>query len=322
MEFVQFFPTALVWPPEFAGLLWVGQLRYLCGAWLTNKYGQRFMADHDRDRMELATRDTVARAIASEVIEGRGSPHGGVWMSVAHLGRNQVRAFLEETFPGGAFRTGELEQTGIDLTTDSLEVAPTAHFFNGGVVIDESCRTTIPGLFAAGEVVGGLHGANRIEDNAITEALVFGAIAGDAAAEYANRCDDAPLFEGSPPVRRTSSDPAWCDQTASAIGSRMWLAAGPVRSTATLAETADWLRDVRDDAGRRCAREIESMATLGEVITRSALARPASMGAHYLIDSVAEEDSMGTTFASLDDQIHVERRKSPSLVSRPERALA
>src|SRR3989441_964581 len=176
MEMVQFHPTGLVIPGSLmTGALLEEGLRG-AGGHLKNGLGERFMERYDPERMERSTRDLVARAAFLEVAEGRGSPNGGVWIDVSHLGAEVV----EKNFRGMVKRCRDF---GRDLARGPVEVGPTTHFMMGGVVIDTACRTAIEGLFAAGEDTGGVHGANRLGGNGVAESTVFGGIAGDVMAE-------------------------------------------------------------------------------------------------------------------------------------------
>jgi len=178
MEMVQFHPTGLVIPGSLmTGALLEEGLRG-AGGHLKNGLGERFMERYDPERMERSTRDLVARAAFLEVAEGRGSPNGGVWIDVSHLGAEVV----EKNFRGMVKRCRDF---GRDLARGPVEVGPTTHFMMGGVVIDTACRTAIEGLFAAGEDTGGVHGANRLGGNGVAESTVFGGIAGDVMAEAA-----------------------------------------------------------------------------------------------------------------------------------------
>lgn len=177
MEMVQFHPTGLVIPGSLmTGALLEEGLRG-AGGHLRNGLGERFMARYDPVRMERATRDLVSRAVFFEIAAGRASPHGGVWLDVSHLGAT----FVERHFRGMVRRCRDF---GRDLAREPVEVAPTAHFMMGGVVINGECRTRLDGLFAAGEDAGGVHGANRLGGNGVAESTVFGGIAGDVMAEF------------------------------------------------------------------------------------------------------------------------------------------
>src|ERR671918_430210 len=176
MEMVQFHPTGLVIPGSLmTGALLEEGLRG-AGGHLRNGLGERFMARYDAARMERSTRDLVSRASFLEVVEGRGTPNGGVWIDVSHLGVDVV----ERNFRGMVRRCRDF---GRDLARGPVEVGPTAHFLMGGVVIDTACRTAIEGLFAAGEDAGGVHGANRLGGNGVAESTGFGGLAGDVMAD-------------------------------------------------------------------------------------------------------------------------------------------
>src|SRR5258705_10262308 len=177
MEMVQFQPTGLVIPGSLmTGALLEEGLRG-AGGYLRNGQGERFMARYDAARMERSTRDLVSRASFLEVVEGRGTPNGGVWIDVSHLGADVV----ERNFRGMVRRCRDF---GRDLARGPVEVGPTTHFMMGGVVVDTACRTAIDGLFAAGEDTGGVHGANRLGGNGVAESTVFGGIAGDMMADF------------------------------------------------------------------------------------------------------------------------------------------
>ena len=207
MEFVQFHPTGMVWPPSVRGILVTEGVRGEGGR-LTNSKGDRFMFDYvpemfagdhaatveESDQWveevvsgklatvrrppELLTRDVVAKAINSEVKAGRGSPHGGAFLDISHRGKEAILAKL----PSMHHQFKEL--AGVDISQEPMEVGPTAHYVMGGVVVDaESQETTVPGLFACGEVASGLHGANRLGGNSLSDLIVFGKRAGEHAAK-------------------------------------------------------------------------------------------------------------------------------------------
>src|SRR5881296_758788 len=179
MEFVQFHPTGMVWPPGVQGLLVTEAVRGEGGI-LRNKNGERFMEKHDPKRMELSTRDVVARAIYTEVKEGRGTEHGGAYLDISHKPAEYVKRKLPSMYH--QFK----ELADVDITKGPMEVGPTCHYMMGGVRVEaETAATTVPGLFAAGEVAAGLHGANRLGGNSLSDLLVFGRRAGLAAAEHA-----------------------------------------------------------------------------------------------------------------------------------------
>src|SRR5213593_2680321 len=208
MEMIQFHPTGLVIPGSLmTGALLEEGLRG-AGGQLRNGLGERFMARYDPARLERSTRDLVSRASFTEVTQGRGTPNGGVWIDVSHLGAEVV----ERNFRGMVRRCRDF---GRDLARGPVEVGPTAHFMMGGVVVDPTCHTAIEGLFAAGEDTGGVHGANRLGGNGVAESTVFGGIAGDVMAAFVEgrampRMADALVDETagrlSAPLGRTDGD--------------------------------------------------------------------------------------------------------------------
>jgi succinate dehydrogenase / fumarate reductase flavoprotein subunit len=180
-ELVQFHPSGLIEPENAAGTL-VSEAARGEGGILRNGLGERFMARYDPERMELSTRDRVALATYTEIMEGRGTPNGGVWLDVSHLPRETIMQRLPRVYQT------LLELQMLDITKKPIEVAPTAHYSMGGVWTDpEDYGTGIEGLYAIGEASSGLHGANRLGGNSLIELLVGGRIVGEAAAAYSAR---------------------------------------------------------------------------------------------------------------------------------------
>src|SRR6201988_251668 len=187
MEFVQFHPTGMVWPPGVQGILVTQAVRGEGGI-LRNKAGERFMEKYDPKKMELSTRDVVARAIYTEVREGRGTEHGGAFLDISHKPAEYVKRKLPSMYHQF------LELADVDITKGPMEVGPTCHYMMGGVRVEaETAATTVPGLYAAGEVAAGLHGANRLGGNSLSDLLVFGRRAGLAAAAHAKQIDVPPV---------------------------------------------------------------------------------------------------------------------------------
>jgi succinate dehydrogenase / fumarate reductase flavoprotein subunit len=204
MEFTQFHPTGMVWPPSVRGTLVTEGVRGEGGI-LTNSEGKRFMFGYVPERFasetadtveeaalwlggdknarrppELLTRDVVAKAINAEVGAGRGSPHGGVFLDIA---KQREAAFIKKKLPSMYHQFKELAE--VDITKDPMEVGPTLHYFMGGIRVDaDSQMSRVPGLFACGECCAGLHGANRLGGNSLSDLIVFGKLAGDGVAEY------------------------------------------------------------------------------------------------------------------------------------------
>ena len=297
MEMVQFHPTGLVIPGSLmTGALLEEGLRG-AGGHLLNGLGERFMARYDPKRMERSTRDLVARASFLEVVEGRGTPNGGVWIDVSHLGAETVEA----TFRGMVKRCRDF---GRDLARTPVEVGPTTHFMMGGVVIDTACRTAIEGLFAAGEDTGGVHGANRLGGNGVAESTVFGGIAGDVMAEFVAgrplpRIAGASL-EGAarrltaPLVRAATADLYDLQRELREV---MWEKVGLVREAHGLAgalEAIDRIAERLEGVGVPGGPafnlawqdwlNVLSQATAARLIALSALARRESRGAHFRRD--------------------------------------
>ena len=311
VEFMQFFPTGMVWPPALNGVIWIGELRYHCGGWLYNKYGERFMQKYDPVRWELSTRDMTSRGIVTEILEGRGSPHGGVWLSVTHLGRNQIQAFVDETFPNFSFRGYNLLEAGVDIREDAIEIAPVAHFYMGGVRVTPECVTKVPGLFVAGEATAGVNGANRIEGNALSETQVQGAIAGEFAAAHAGRVGSTSVESGQADVmigqyHQLTSRTAGPDHLALRTETQeiMWKWVGVVRTGEGLEKAVDRLSSLREQAEGICVKskvaeanrelveaiETRNIITLAESVARAALARKETRGSHYRRDFMNEDD--------------------------------
>ena len=312
MEMMQFLPCCLVAPDMWRGLQfpWILGPQSGIRAWLLNKYGERFLARWDPDRMELATRDVVAAAMATEILEGRGSPNGGVYISWAHLPRDIV-----ENFPAMSRNvSADWVWEGFDmkpiveriLAGHAIEVAPAAHFAIGGIRVDAGCAAGVPGLYAAGEVVGGVHGANRLSGNAGAQMLAQGRIAGRAAAAFAaGRGKPGPAENWAeleaaitaPRRRRNGLGPAELKAELEAIVAR---ALSPIRKGSDLAAGLDALRSLAADALPRLAcrtdeaafsrdwsdaLECRSAIAMIEAALLSAAARAHSIGAHRRSDA-------------------------------------
>jgi len=297
MEMVQFHPTGLVVPNSLmTGALLEEGLRG-AGGRLLNGSGERFMAHYDPERMERSTRDLVARACFTEVQEGRGSPHGGVWIDVSHLGAKTV----ETNFRGMVRRCRDF---GRDLAREPVEVGPTAHFMMGGVVIDPSCRTAVEALFVAGEDAGGIHGANRLGGNGVADSTVFGGIAGDVMADWvvgrplprlaAPALDTAAERFTAPLARREGEDLYALQQQLREV---MWEHVGLIRHASGLKAA---LREI-EDIGQRAPEalvpggtsynlawqdwmNLQNQSAAAWLIARSALERAESRGSHFRSD--------------------------------------
>jgi len=297
MEMVQFHPTGLVIPGSLmTGALLEEGLRG-AGGHLKNGLGERFMERYDPERMERSTRDLVARAAFLEVAEGRGSPNGGVWIDVSHLGAEVV----EKNFRGMVKRCRDF---GRDLARGPVEVGPTTHFMMGGVVIDTACRTAIEGLFAAGEDTGGVHGANRLGGNGVAESTVFGGIAGDVMAEAApgrplpritSASLEAAVRRLTAPLARTATGDLYDLQRG--LREVMWEKVGLVRDARELTGALDAIERIAErlegvgvpggpafNLAWQDWLNLESQTTAARLIALSALARRESRGAHFRRD--------------------------------------
>src|SRR5438309_1314144 len=190
MEMVQFHPTGMVWPPGVRGILVTEAVRGEGGI-LRNAKGERFMERYDPKKLDLSSRDVVSRAIYKEVQAGRGSPHGGAFLDISHRGAEVIKKKLP------SMHEQFLKLADIDITRSPMEVAPTIHYVMGGVRVEAGTgASTVPGLYAAGEVAAGLHGANRLGGNSLSDLLVFGKRAGEHAAAYAKALRTLPAVDG------------------------------------------------------------------------------------------------------------------------------
>jgi len=298
MEFVQFHPTGMVWPPGVQGLLVTEAVRGEGGI-LRNKGGERFMEKYDPKRMELSTRDVVARAIYTEVKEGRGTEHGGAFLDISHKPAEYVKRKLPSMYHQF------LELADVDITKQPMEVGPTCHYMMGGVRVGaEGGETTVPGLFAAGEAAAGLHGANRLGGNSLSDLLVFGRRAGMAAAQHAKLAaaptvdpDQIQLAEREmlgPFSRKDGENPYALHGE---LQETMQDLAGIFRDERDLSQALLDIQEMKERAGQlsisgsrmfnpgwHLCRDLKSMLTIAEAVTRSALARQESRGAHSRLD--------------------------------------
>ena len=298
MEFVQFHPTGMVWPPGVQGILVTEAVRGEGGV-LRNSKGERFMEKYDPKRMDLSTRDVVARAIYTEVREGRGTEHGGAYLDISHKPAEYVKKKLPSMYH--QFR----DLADVDITKGPMEVGPTCHYMMGGISVQpETAESTVPGLFAAGEVAAGLHGANRLGGNSLSDLLVFGGRAGAAAAEHAKRTP-APTLDSRQveEAEREMVAPFECQegenpyQVHRDLQQVMQNLVGIFRVEEDLRRSLEELKSLKQRAQRvrvegtrlfnpgwHLAQDLKSMLTVSEAVARSALARQESRGAHSRID--------------------------------------
>ncbi|MFB6517763.1 fumarate reductase/succinate dehydrogenase flavoprotein subunit [Streptomyces sp. NPDC056401] len=338
MEFVQFHPTGMVWPPSVKGILVTESVRGDGGV-LRNSEGKRFMfdyipdvfkekyaqseeegdrwyedPDHNRRPPELLPRDEVARAINSEVKAGRGSPHGGVFLDVS---TRMPAEKIKRRLPSMYHQFKELAD--VDITAEAMEVGPTCHYVMGGIAVESDTAATlgVPGLFAAGEVAGGMHGSNRLGGNSLSDLLVFGRRAGLHAAEYAAR--DAPAVGGRPEVSQAQIDAAAAEALApfhaaegaenpytlhQELQTAMNDLVGIIRREGEMAQALEKLAGLRVRAARagveghrqfnpgwHLALDLRNMLLVSECVARAALERTESRGGHTREDCPAMERS-------------------------------
>ena len=307
MEFVQFHPTGMVWPPGVQGLLVTEAVRGEGGV-LRNRNGERFMEKYDPKRMELSTRDVVARAIYTEVKEGRGSEHGGAYLNISH----QPPEYVKKKLPSMYHQFKELAD--VDITTGPMEVGPTCHYMMGGIrVAAETGQSTVGGLFAAGEAAAGLHGANRLGGNSLSDLVVFGKRAGKAAADHAKSVsqgalDAAQLLDAEremlAPFERTDGEFPYeihrdLQETMQSLVGIFRTEDDLQKALGQLEKLKSRLQRVRADGSRmfnpgwHLTRDLRSMLLISEAVTRSALARRESRGAHSRIDYPNSDDLWG-----------------------------
>ncbi|MGH7709018.1 MAG: FAD-dependent oxidoreductase [Vulcanimicrobiaceae bacterium] len=304
MEMMQFHPTGiLAGASRLSGMVLEEGLRG-AGAWLLNGRGERFMERYDPARMERSTRDVVARASYIEIMAGRASPQGGVFLDASHLGAE----FVAKTFPGMVRRCAEV---GYDLTRGPVEVTPTAHFHMGGVRIDDAARCGLAGLLVAGEDAGGIHGANRLGGNGVADSCVFGARAGVTAAAL---CDELkpkqPDIAQANEVKTAALAPLERENGESPFAIRdliaqiMWEGVGLVREDRGLQHALERLEALEDriaaiavSPGRRWnlpwqqALDVRNLHIVAQLTARAALARTESRGSHARSDFPGRDDA-------------------------------
>ena len=323
MEFVQFHPTGMVWPPGVRGILVTEGVRGEGGV-LKNAAGERFMfrympdmfkgdfadteaeadawvkGDRKKNRRppELLTRDVVAKAIVKEIQEGRGSPHGGVFLDIAS---KQSPDYIKQKLPSMYHQFKELAH--VDITTDAMEIGPTTHYVMGGVKVDaETQESTVAGLFAVGEVGGGMHGANRLGGNSLSDLLVFGCRAGLHAAAKRGAPPSIPdaeveatMRDALAPFEHEGGENPFAVQ--SALQAVMQRSAGIIRDKSGLETALTELEKLKGRArkvgitgsreynpGWHTAMDLRSLLVVSEATARAALERTESRGAHTRSD--------------------------------------
>jgi succinate dehydrogenase / fumarate reductase, flavoprotein subunit len=309
MELVQFHPTGMVLPEEAAGTLVTEAVRGEGGR-LFNAEGERFMQRYDPERMELSSRDRIALANYTEIREGRGGPNGGVFLDVSHLGKDAILQKLPRMY------RQFVEYQMLDIAREPMEVAPTAHYSMGGVVVDPPTHATdVAGLYAAGECTAGLHGANRLGGNSLVETVVFGRRAGEAAAQF-SRASESQL-RSRRAVDEANADLDGLIHNGSelsralqrAVRDVMWERCGVVREAGDIRQalgTLDEIRSVLPSVDVRPSEEgwadlahvldVHAMLGTADATLRGALAREESRGAHIRADVPDLDPAMEVNF--------------------------
>lgn len=293
MEQVQFFPCGLVHPPSLKGFI----LGIQECAKLYNKDEERFMEKYEPEKLELTTRDRLARGIHSEITAGRGTEHGGVWLDAMNLGDDVYKSFMHEIEVAA--------ERGYDYRQQRVEIAPSVHFFMGGIEIDTDASSSVPGLFAAGECSGGLQGGNRLSGNALSELLVFGSRAGEAAVKHARettlasceeqgKAEEARIMEA---LNRPQSD-LTPNEGKNRLRRIMADYMGVTRTGAGLEKAAKALKELKEllptvyvqgttlqfNQSLQSYLELEKMVTISQTMVESAMVRKESRGAHFRED--------------------------------------
>ena len=334
-EMVQFHPTGMVWPPGVRGILVTEAVRGE-GGYLKNRDGKRFMLEYDPKKKELSSRDVVARSIYKEVEAGRGTEHGGVFLDVTHLGAEKIKKKLP------SMHEQFLRLADVDITKEAMEVAPTIHYAMGGLRVEaETGATTLPGLYAAGEVAAGLHGANRLGGNSLSDLLVFGRRAGAAAGTYQRelglgRIDESQIAEEQEILLRPlggdgNENPYLLQQQ---LQQAMQDGAGLARDEKGLKACLNTLLELRQRSARtrvpgsrrynpgwHTARDLRFMLTVSECIVRAAIERRESRGAHWRLDYLEKDEALGrVNFVAYNDGGNVKLKQRPVPEMPPELA--
>ena len=318
MEQVQFHPTGMIKPKTKRGILVTEAVRAEGGI-LMNKDGERFMSKYAPEKMELATRDVVARSIYQEIIEGRGTEDGGVYLDISHLDNDYIDEKLETMVM-------QFENVGVDIKNEPIEVAPTAHHFMGGLKIDTDASTSLENLFGAGEVCGGVHGANRLGGNALADTQVFGKIAGVSASKAAKQTDlktneemvenEASRIEGI--IKKGTIKPL---KFKNRIKNLMWEKVAIVRDEKTLNEALGKLLEMQKelddlDVSEKkqyntelvTALEVINMVEICILVVKSAILRRESRGAHFRSDFPESNDVWKRSIVLNKNKIKFEAR--------------
>jgi len=367
MEYLQFHPTGMVWPPSVCGMLVTEGVRGEGGV-LTNKDGKRFMFDFIPDNYkaqtadneeegwrytqgdknarrppELLTRDHVARCIVREIKEGRGSPHGGVFLDISWIKKrlSNAQEHIKRKLPSMYHQFKQLGD--VDITREPMEVGPTTHYIMGGIRVNADTQmSSVPGLFAAGECAAGINGANRLGGNSLSDLIVFGKRAGEFAAQYAKankagQVNAAQIEETArralEPFNRNASSGAGYEgpyQVQYDLQETMQNLVGIVRREDEMKRALDSLQKLWERARRvgvtghrefnpgwHTALDLTHLLTVSEAITRAAIERKESRGAHFREDLPDKDAAFGKVSIVIrkgrDDTMQVSREPLPEM---------
>ena len=318
LEFVQFYPVTVLHPQILRGM---NLNSHYYGARLYNSEGERFMTKYFPKEMEYLTRDKLSRSIFREILTGKVGPHGGVFLDATMIPGD----YYAERMP---IEWKLAVSAGVDLTKDMLEVAPSCHYYMGGIRIDEKCKTTIKGLLACGECTSGVHGANRLANNGLAEALVFGVEAGETAAQYVSKTGLPPYKEADLAGRLSelreyfSSDGRNPMEIQTNIQMTMYKYVGVVRNKETLQKGMGLLKEFgsyKIDASFGEAWNpkvlhgisLRNMIMLAQGIAKAAKERKESRGAHYRSDfpEINDEQWKANIIVKMDDQGQITLRR-------------
>ena len=314
MEMVQFHPTGMLSPEEHAGTLVTEAVRGE-GGQLLNSKGERFMKNYDSERLELSTRDRIALANYTEIIEGRGTPNGGVYLDISH----KEKSFITDKLPSIYRQFIDLQM--VDISKSPMEVAPTAHYSMGGLYVSaDEHSTNVDGLFAAGEVAGGLHGANRLGGNSLAEILVFGKRAGRAAAQRSMTIET--LIRSQSTITKelqkidnmVSSGDEIPKQIESELNNLMWNHCGVVRDATSMNEGLEKLEELKSRSINLDIRvdsyssneliagfNLKASICAAEATLLSALERRESRGSHQRSDYPEINDEQSCNYMTAID---------------------
>ncbi len=328
MEMIQFHPTGMVYPPGVRGLLVTEGVRG-DGGILLNSEGERYMLRYSPKKKELDARDIVARANYAEIMAGRGTPHGGVYLDISHKGADYIKTKLPSMY--AQFK----DFAGVDITKEKMEVAPTVHYQMGGIKVDpDTTKTNVEGLFAAGEVASGLHGANRLGGNSLADILVFGRRSGLGAAEYTKKATleepsksdiEAEIARVKSYMRDDGRNPY---EIIEELSANMSDNVGIIRTETNLQKALIKILELKSSApkvgvrgdlkynkGLLACLEIPNMLTAAEAVVRGAMTRKESRGAHARSDYPKKDPNLkkNIIYKKSGDEMKLELRPVPEM---------